>query len=185
MPKSTQSPQPALVRLTARARARNLTDAEWARLAGMPKETLCRLRRRDNCDFTTMARLAAVVDSHLSITPGRAGPSDDGLWPANFDRADEEALVDALAAHESDINADALRQLGPPFFVAGLAVLISGARDVNRDRWLSLAEALHPGATALPAYQYWLDHAPVRAARFLPMWESARARPGKRSRVAA
>ena len=55
--------------LTARARAQGLTDTEWARRAGVRKETLSRLRRRQDCgtmDRATEARLLRLAASEAA-----------------------------------------------------------------------------------------------------------------------
>ncbi|MDE2305723.1 MAG: hypothetical protein KGL34_09195 [Gammaproteobacteria bacterium] len=61
------------------------------------------------------------------------------------------------------------RESGPAHFLAGLAVLVASAPQVDRGAWLALAEALEPGSTTVESFQQWLRDSPVRASRFLPM----------------
>lgn len=152
--------------LTARARARGLTDAEWARRAGVRKETVSRLRGRSDCDLSTLQALAREVGATLALqeVPAAHAPQ--------LDRAAEAHLV-ALAAR-GPVQADVWRAAGPAPFMAGLAVLMASAHGADRAAWLSLAEQLHPGSTRPRAFQAWLQRSPLKPSRFLPMALQAR-----------
>jgi hypothetical protein len=165
--------------LAARARAAGWSDAAWARRAGVPKETLCRLRSRHSCDLSTLAALARAVGARIGIVDQRSETDEQGLFPRSFDREYEAHLIEALREAAEPPSAARMRELGPPFFVAGLAVLLADEPGFDRGRWLNLAEALHPGMTTVPVYQHWLDRSPLRAARFLPQLRVAGARCGR------
>lgn len=161
-----------LASLTARARANGLSDTRWAAAAGVRKETLSRLRRRETGDFATVARLANAVGTELVARGVTGAPTTaDGHFPARVERDDEERLLRLVAS--GSVDPEAWRAEGPPFFMAGLAVALASARGFDRTRLLALAEALHPGASHPEAFALWLERSPVRPSRFIP---AARAR---------
>lgn len=150
--------------LSARARQTGLNDRQWAAKAGLRPETLSRVKRRGHCDSATLNALAQACGTALVLQPA---PSPDGLFPASFGRDDEEALLQlALLGNRDPVF---WRQLGPPFFMAGFALFLSAAGEVDREAYGVLAEELHPGITSHNAFRRWLRGAPVKAARFLPM----------------
>jgi hypothetical protein len=154
--------------LTREARRAGLTDAAWAARAGLRKESLSRLRRRDTCDFATLDRLARAVGAHVEIqSASNVGRSPDGHFPEAVNRALEERLADLCARGETD--PDRWTELGPPFFMAGVAVMLAGASGQDRSTLLALAERLHPGASEPPVFARWLERSPVRPSRFLPI----------------
>lgn len=156
-----------LVTLTRDARRMGLTDAAWADRAGLRKESLSRLRRRDNCDFATLHALAKAVGTRVDVRPAQAASlSPDGHFPAKANRDLEERLADLCAQDETD--PDQWTALGPPFFMAGLAVMLAGAPGHDRSALLELAERLHPGASEPAVFARWLERSPVRPSRFLP-----------------
>ena len=175
MSKSTSSLARTLDLLRGQARARGLSDCAWARLAGIRKETLSRLRERDNCDFATMCGLADAVGVSLgvlAVAPDETTP--DGHFPLRVDREYEERLVELCAMRAQDPAH--WRTLGPRFFMAGLAVMLAGSERVDRHALLALAEQLHPGATEVAVFSRWLERSPVRPSRFLPLVEARAAR---------
>jgi hypothetical protein len=170
MPRSTADRNglaPLLERLTLRARRLGLSDTGWAARAGVRKETLSRLRRRTTCDLETLQALATAVGTGLTAldTP-MPELAADGHFPSAVSRDYEERLADFCAA--GDFDANRWRTLGPPFFMAGVAVMLAGAAGHERAALLALAERLHPGATEPVVFQHWLDRSPVRPAGFLP-----------------
>jgi hypothetical protein len=62
--------------------------------------------------------------------------------------------------------------LGPPFFLAGLAVMLASVPALDRRTYLDLAETLHPGATEPRVFAKWLAETPLPPSRFLPMLEA-------------
>lgn len=174
MPESTPTLQRLLAHLTAAARAAHLSDAAWARRAGVPKETLCRLRARSTCDLTTLQSLSAALDCELDVVHSAATADADGRWPRRVDRAFEARVLDLLASGST--SADAWRLLGPSFFVAGLAVTLASVPGFDRRRHLALAERLHAGSTVPEVYQQWLDGTPLPPSRLLPPLLATRAR---------
>jgi DNA-binding phage protein len=171
MNKSTRSLATTLNRLRRQARARGLSDSAWASLAGIRKETLSRLRERENCDFETMCLLADAVGARLGVlevAPDEVTP--DGHFPVRIDREYEERLVELCAS--GDRSPIRWQSAGPRFFMAGLAVMLAGSERVDRPALLALAEELHPGATEVVVFSRWLERSPVRPSRFLPLIEA-------------
>ena len=150
--------------MAAAARARFGTDSRWAAASGLPKETLSRLRTKSSCDLRTLGALAQAAGCTLVAVPQISG---GGQMPASFDREYEEALLALCATGNTD--ATLWLAQGPAFFMGGLAVLMASARGFDREKYLRLAEALHPGVSTPEVFAAWLRNSPVRAARFLPM----------------
>src|SRR5690349_4807333 len=144
MTKSTDVLAVALQDLTARARDAGLTDTAWAERAGVRKETLSRLRGRATCDFSTLDALAAAVGARLAVQ-GPPVPASGRHLPESMNREYERQLLDLCAS--GTLDPDRWEQLGPRFFMAGLAVMLASTRDYDRRGLLALAEALHPGAS--------------------------------------
>jgi hypothetical protein len=170
MPRSTSRLSAVLGALSAVARQAGWSDAEWARRSGLPKETLCRLRSRSTCDFATLDALARAVDTTLEVSARTGRTSADGRWPAVVDRSLEAQLAGVLGARSTRISD--WRPLGPPFFLAGLAVVLASLPELDRKKYLDLAEALHPGATEPRVFARWLAETPLPPSRFLPMLEA-------------
>ena len=159
-----------LTSLSDLARQAGWSDAEWARRSGVPKETLCRLRSRSTCDFSTLGALAKAVGAALEVKGNSVSTCANGLWPAAIDRALEARLTEVLGSGSTRL--EDWRPLGPPFFLAGLAVTLASVTGLDRPKYLDLAEALHPGATEPRVYARWLAETPLRPSRFLPMLEA-------------
>jgi hypothetical protein len=153
--------------LQRRARVLGITDTEWAGRAGIRKETLSRLRGRRSCDFATLQTLARVVGANVGVIDGHPAESEDGLFPVQLDREYEERLLDLCAS--GDVDPKRWRHDGPPFFMAGLAVMLASVPEFDRRLLLDLAESLHPGSSQVGVFALWLERSPVRPSRFLPM----------------
>ena len=164
---STDSFTALLSDLTAIARRKGWSDAEWSRRSGVPKETLCRLRSRTTCDFATLNTLASSAGVTLEVRDRAPGTSPDGLGPAVVDRALEARLAQLVVMRTP--NPEKWRPLGPPFFLAGLAVMLASVAGFDRSKHLELAETLHPGATEPRVFTRWLAQTPLPPSRFLPM----------------
>lgn len=156
--------------LSVVARQAGWSDAEWARRSGLPKETLCRLRSRSTCDFATLDALARAVDADLMVSTRAGRTSADERWPAIIDRSLEVRLVDLIGSGSTRVSD--WRPLGPPFFLAGMAVMVASLPRIDRSKYLDLAESLHPGATEPRVFSKWLAETPLAPARFLPMLEA-------------
>ena len=156
--------------LTRAARRAGWSDAEWARRSGLPKETLCRLRARSTCDLATLQSLSRAVGRVLTVDRARLPTSANGLWPAVVDRHLESKLMKVLGTGSS--WAEDWRPLGPPFFLAGLAVTLASIPGLDRRSYLDLAEELHPGASEPRVFAKWLAETPLSPARFLPMLQA-------------
>jgi hypothetical protein len=159
-----------LATLTPAARERGLTDSDWAARAGLRKETLSRMRRRSSCDFASLVALAGVVGMQV-VTQSHAASraSDEGHFPARFDRALEERLLELCASRT--LARERWAALGPAFFMAGLAMMLASVPGYDRRNLLALAEELHPGSSEPAVFALWLQRSPLRPSRFLPMLE--------------
>lgn len=163
-----------LGQLSRAAALRFGSDAAWARAAGLPKETLSRLKRAASCDLRTLAALAQAVGYTLTATPAERAADRTGAaahMPERFDRGSEQMLLDLVAS--GDLDPEAWRAAGPAYFMGGLAVLLAGVRGADRQRLLDLAETLHPGVSTPEVFGAWLDASPLQPSRFLPMLEQA------------
>jgi hypothetical protein len=168
MSKSTAPLAQTVAALTRRARALGLTDSEWAKRAGLWKETLSRLRSREACDFETLRSLAHAVGARLGVLEMPApDTTPDGHFPARVDRDYEDRLLELHAS--GDLDAARWASAGPRFFMAGLAVMLASARGSDRRGLLALAERLHPGASEVAVFERWLQRSPVRPTRFLSL----------------
>ena len=157
-----------IARLSRMARAAQLTDTQWATQAGVRKETLSRLRRRSTCDLATLNALAEAVGARLELaTTTTATTSADGHFPATMNRDYECQLLDLCASRS--LALDRWTQLGPRFFMAGLAVMVAGVTGYDRRGLLALAEELHPGSSEPAVFSQWLARSPLRPSRFLPL----------------
>jgi len=168
MKKSTMELARIVEALTRAARRRGMNDSQWAAAAGLPKETLSRLRGRTGCDSRTLNALGAAAGARLAVLEGSpVTTSKDEHFPDRIDRDYEDRL---LALYDSGIlDPDAWRVVGPPFFMAGIAVMEAGVRGAPRESLLALAEKLHPGISQPEVLRAWLARSPVRPSRFLPM----------------
>ena len=147
------------------AKAKFSSEAKWATASGVTKETLSRLKRQRSCDFHTLESLAESVGFSLGLVPKVAQAADH--MPAGLDRKYEEELLDLSAS--GNVNPDLWRTRGPAFFMGGLAAMLGSARGFSRERYLRLAEELHPGVSTPEVFGLWLSKTPVRPSRFLPM----------------
>lgn len=174
MKKSMSGLPDLLTALTREARARGLTDAAWARAAGVRTETLCRLRRRQSCDFATLEALAHAAGTGIGVLDSASrNEEDDAHFPAHLDRELEARLLQLCASGELD--AARWARLGPRFFMAGLAVILASVRGYDRRALLELAERLHPGSSEPEVFAIWLARSPLQPSRFLPLLEAERA----------
>jgi len=162
---SKKLPSTLLGQMQGAAKHKFKTLSGWAQASGVPKETLSRLKLKDSCDLRTLAALASAVDYTLLAAP--IVTADQAHFPEELSRDKEMELL-ALAA-SGDIDLETWKQHGPSFFVGGLAVLLACARGFDREKYMRLAEALHPGVSNPEVFAQWLESSPVRAARFLPM----------------
>jgi DNA-binding phage protein len=172
MQESTSALPRLLADLRAEARRRGLSDAQWAARAGVRKETLSRLAHRGNCDLGTLEALGRVVNIRLALAPpGMDGTRPGGHFPGRVDRDYEERLVRLCASRSLDV--DRWRELGPAFFMAGLAVALASRRGFDRRGLLALAEELHPGAGEPQVFERWLHSSPLRPTRFFSLLDAA------------
>ena len=108
------------------------------------------------------------VVAHLTAAPqprlagGRATAQSTGL-----SRAEEERLVKLCAS--GDLRPTRWLRAGDRRLLAGVATMLASQPEFARLRLLALAERLAPGMTRPESFARWLEHAPVKAARLLPM----------------
>jgi len=134
-PASPLNPGLLLAQLSRAAAPRFGSDAAWAGAAGLPKETLSRLRRAASCDLRTLAALAQAVGYTLTATPADRAASRTGSpahMPERFDRGSEQMLLDLVAS--GDLDPDAWRAAGPAYFMGGLAVLLPRSTEASERR---------------------------------------------------
>ena len=168
---STCNLNAVLGELTEAARANGLNDTHWAARAGLRKETLSRLRRRQSCDFSTLLALADAVDMNIKAVNAMPVLTPDGHFPEVLDWDYEEQLLSLCASRS--LAPRRWAALGPNFFMAGLAVMLASVEGFDRPGMLALAEALHPGAGEPDVFSRWLQRSPLRPYRFLPMLDKA------------
>ena len=162
---TTLRPAALLEPMALAARARFATEASWAKASGLPKETLSRLKTQSSCDLRTLGALAKSVGYTLVAVPAVAESEEH--MPSKLVREYEEDLLDLSAS--GNVDPTVWRARGPSFFMGGLAVMLASARGFERERYLRLAEALHPGASTPEVFHMWLEKSPVQPSRFLPM----------------
>ena len=165
---NTSSPlRPAhlLDQMSRAAKARFPTASGWAEACGLPKETLSRLKRNPSCDLRTLGALARAAGCTLVAVPATTQGGEH--LPESFGRDYEDKLLDLCAS--GNIDPDAWRAHRPGFFMGGLAVVLASARGFERERYLRLAEILHPGVSTPEVFAMWLKRSPLRPVRFLPM----------------
>ena len=158
-------PAKLLEQMSRAAKTMFSTDSGWAKASGLPKETLSRLKRNPSCDLQTLGALAQTAGYTLVAVPVSVQGGDH--LPHSFGREYEDDLLDLCAS--GNVEPDAWRAHGPGFFMGGLAVLLASARGFERERYLRLAEALHPGISTPEVFALWLQRSPLHASRFLPM----------------
>lgn len=146
------------------AQREKLSNREWAEKAGVRPETLSRLKRRGDCDLTTLTALADAVDLRLALVPRL-----NMRIPRRFGREDEEKLLMLGVSRSLDLAK--WREAGSGFFMAGVAVMLAGVRVFDRQALLALADALYPGMSSVATFRAWLEKSPLRPSRFLPMLE--------------
>jgi hypothetical protein len=168
MSKSMPFLQRMLSDLRREARAKGLSDAQWAARAGVRAETLTRLKDRSSCDLATLTQLAAVVGARLDLSWARGATNVTAShWPESISRDDEERLLRFLASRT--LERQLWLQYGSPYFMAGVATMLASLPGFGRLRYLDLAEALHPGMTTPEVFEAWLHRSPIEPSRFVPM----------------
>ncbi len=147
------------------ARAKFSTDAGWAEASGLPKETLSRIRSSASCDLRTLGALAKAAGYTLVAVP--ESMHGDERATGKFGRDHEDRLLDLAAS--GNVDPHVWRGHGPGFLMGGLAVTLASSRGFERERYLRLAETLHPGVSTPDVFAMWLKTSQVRPSRFLPM----------------
>jgi hypothetical protein len=147
------------------AKVKFSSDAGWAEASGLPRETLSRLKSQRSCDLRTLGALAQAVG--YTLVAVRHAGLDRGHMPDSFGREAEDNLLDLCAS--GNVDPGVWRASGPSFFMGGLAVMLASSKGFERERYLRLAETLHPGVSTTDVFAMWLEKSPVRPARFLPM----------------
>jgi hypothetical protein len=158
-------PSTLVKQMSEAARAKFSTDAGWAAASGLPKETLSRLKSSASCDLRTLGALADAAGYTLVAVPAVGGENEHG--PGKSGRDYEEKLLDLAAS--GNVDPHVWRGHGPDFFMGGLAVALASCRGFERERYLRLAETLHPGVSTPEVFAMWLKKSNVRPSRFLPM----------------
>lgn len=117
------------------------------------------------------------VVAHL--TPVREAATPAMRRPAaprqGLGRAEEERLVRLCAS--GDLRPSRWLRAGDRMLLAGVATMLASQPEFDRVRLLALAERLSPGMTGPEAFGRWLEHAPVKPARLLPLVRAELRRP--------
>jgi hypothetical protein len=165
--KTSISLQPArlLSQMSEAAKAKFSTDARWAAASGLPKETLSRLKSNPSCDLRTLGALAQAAGYTLVAVPAAMHGDERALEKSGRDY--EDKLLDLAAS--GNVDPHVWRGYGPGFFMGGLAVTLASSKGFERERYLRLAETLHPGVSTPDVFGMWLRKSQVRPSRFLPM----------------
>jgi prevent-host-death family protein len=87
--------------------------------------------------------------------------------PAGLTRGQQQRLVRLCAS--GDLRPSRWLRAGDRRLLAGVAAMLASQPGFPRMRLLALAERLHPGMSTPEGFARWLENAPVKAARFLPM----------------
>ena len=82
-------------------------------------------------------------------------------------RHEEERLVRLCAS--GDLRPSRWLRAGDRRLLAGVATMLASQPEFPRMRLLVLAERLHPGMSTPKGFARWLENAPVKAARLMPM----------------
>lgn len=159
------NPGMLLEQMSPAAKAKFSTEGNWAKAAGLTKETLSRLKKQASCDLSTLGALAQTAGFTLAPVPQAAQAGEH--IPGQYGREYEEQLLDLSASGSVDPNT--WRAHGPAFFMGGLAVMLASAGGFAREPYLRLAETLHPGVSTPEVFGLWLRNSPVRPSRFLPL----------------
>jgi len=158
--------------LSARANRMGLSQAAWAERAGIRQETLSRLHRRSSCDLATLQALAQIVEADVAVVDAnRPESTPDGRFPRTFDRDLEERVLALVVT--GDLEPRRWLEVGPPFFMAGLAVMLASLDEFDRRSLLTLGERLHAGISQVGVFSLWLAGSPLRPSRFIPLVTAA------------
>lgn len=162
---TTLQPGRLLQQMSEAAKAKFTTDANWAAASGLPKETLSRLKSNSSCDLRTLGALAEAAGYTLVAVPAVVGGDEHA--PEKFGRDYEDKLLDLAVS--GNVDPHVWRGYGPGFFMGGLAVTLASSKGFERERYLRLAETLHPGVSTPDVFGMWLKKSKVSPSRFLPM----------------
>lgn len=116
------------------------------------------------------------VVAHLvpAADAGLRRPRQSAKRSGGLSRKDEERLVSLCAS--GDLRPSRWLQAGDRRLLAGVAMMLASQPEFDRVRLLLLAERLSPGISDPEEFGRWLDEAPVKAARLLPMVRAEMAR---------
>ena len=114
------------------------------------------------------------VVAYLSPAAPKVGPFR-ATRHAGLSRAAEERLARLCAS--GDLRPSRWRKAGDAQLMAGVATMLASQPGSDRVRLLALAEQLDPGMTDPGRFGQWLLHAPVKAARLMPMVRAEMSRP--------
>ncbi len=103
------------------------------------------------------------------LTPARKGgarrPADESV--EGLTRRAEERLARLCAS--GDLRPSRWLRAGDPRLLAGVATMLASQPEFDRVKLLTLAERLWPRMSTPDEFGRWLEEAPVKAARLLPL----------------
>jgi antitoxin (DNA-binding transcriptional repressor) of toxin-antitoxin stability system len=132
------------------------------------KNRLGAVLARAGLEPVAVRRHGRVVAYLTPATPPKSpGDATARRRPRPITRREEEALARLCAS--GDLRPSRWARAGDPRLLAGVATMLASQPEFDRMRLLALAERLHPGVTTPEGFARWLEAAPVKAARFLPL----------------
>ena len=80
-------------------------------------------------------------------------------------REQESAMLKLCVAAP---NVKKWKRAGPPWLMAGMAMMLSSSRYFDRARYVALAERLDPSVCTKAGLERWLERTPFKPCRFMP-----------------
>ncbi len=111
--------------------------------------------------------VACLVPPAMVKARPKKGKAQTSLTRPRWGRRDEERVIELCAL--GDYRPSRWLRAGDPRLLAGVAVMLASQEGFDRTRMLALAERLQPGMSSPAGFGRWLAHAPLQAARFLPL----------------
>jgi len=141
------------------------------------KNRLGPLLARAEIEPIAIERHGRVVAHLVPARRGRRPRATPARLARGLSRAEEERLVRLCAS--GDLRPSRWMRAGDRRLLAGVAVMLASQPEFDRVRLLALAERLFPGMSTGNEFAKWLEQAPVKAARLLPMVRQEMRRPGR------
>lgn len=154
--------------LTAAARRAGLNDSQWAAARPFARKHFPASADSPAAISIPCKRWHRRLERRYKqfLARRQQSATDDGHFPLRFDRDTEERLLFLCAS--GDLDLQHWLEYGSSFFMAGIAVMLASLRDMDRRRYLALAEALYAGSSRAEVFSLWLQRTALRPSRFVP-----------------